>query len=299
VQYAYTVRLLGDEFFGRDIAIPATNLPFRIQTGGAETVEGAEHTYLLPSMPMRILSLVPAQAADILDPTTDTFAALEARRFRARIELVASAIFFGFAAILASVGAVRVGERFRQRGPVAEKTVPVGTVLGGCAREIDRVRAEALRDGWTSTLAARALAPFRVVGAIALQQPVAQTLVAVDTPPRDGQLALRHGMLRRRHALVSASVTAEAIDRLRSAANGGPPAGASRDIVDPIREALAELNAVRYGRAGEIDVQALTRTVDSGCQALRRLRMTQLWPARVTAALAKSTTRFGIGAWRS
>jgi hypothetical protein len=161
------------------------------------------------------------------------------------------------------------------------------------------VRAEALRDGWTSTLAARALAPFRVVGAIALQQPVAQTLVAVDTPPRDGQLALRHGMLRRRHALVSASVTAEAIDRLRSAANGGPPAGASRDIVDPIREALAELNAVRYGRAGEIDVQALTRTVDSGCQALRRLRMTQLWPARVTAALAKSTTRFGIGAWRS
>jgi hypothetical protein len=250
-------------------------------------------------MPMRILSLVPAQAADILDPTTDTFAALEARRFRARIELVASAIFFGFAAILASVGAVRVGERFRQRGPVAEKTVPVGTVLGGCAREIDRVRAEALRDGWTSTLAARALAPFRVVGAIALQQPVAQTLVAVDTPPRDGQLALRHGMLRRRHALVSASVTADAIDRLRSAANGGPPPGAGRDIVDPIREALAELNAVRYGRAGEIDAQALTRTVDSGCQALRRLRMTQLWPARVTAALAKSTTRFGIGAWRS
>ena len=299
VQYAYTVRLLGDEFFGRDIAIPATNLPFRIQTGGAETVEGAEHTYLLPSMPMRILSLVPAQAADILDPTTDTFAALEARRFRARIELVASAIFFGFAAILASVGAVRVGERFRQRGPVVEKTVPVGTVLGGCAREIDRVRAEALRDGWTSTLAARALAPFRVAGAIALQQPVAQTLVAVDTPPRDGQLALRHGMLRRRHALVSASMTAEAIDRLRSAANGGPPTGASRDIVNPIREALAELNAVRYGRAGEIDVQALTRTVDNGCQALRRLRMTQLWPARVTAALAKSTTRFGIGAWRS
>jgi hypothetical protein len=299
VQYVYTVRLLGDDFFGRDVAIPATSVPFRVETGGAETVEGAEHTYLLPSMPMRILSLVPVQAADILEPTTDTFADLEARRLRARIELVASAICFGFAAILASVGAVRATERFRRRGPVVEKTVPVGTLLGGCARELDRVRAEALRDGWTSTLAARALAPFRVAGAIALQQPVAQTLIAVDTPPRDGQLALRHGLLRRRHALVSASTTAEAIDRVRAAANGGPPTGASHEIVDPIREALVALNAVRYGRDGKIDVEALTRTVDDGSKALRRLRTTQLWPGRVTAALAKSTTHFGIGAWRS
>ena len=299
VQYVYSVRLLGNEFFGKDVAIPATNLPFRVQTGGAETVEGAEQTYLLPSMPMRILALVPAQAADILDPTTDTFADLEARRFRARIELVASAIFFGFAAILASVGAVRLGERFRRRGPVVEKTVPIGTVLGSCTRELDRVRGEALRDGWTSTLAARALAPFRVAGAIALQQPVAQTLVSVDTPPRDGQLALRHGLLRRRHALVSASITADAIDRVRSATNGGPPIGISQDIIDPIREALAALNAVRYGRAGEVDVEALTRTVDSGSKALRRLRMQQRWPVRVTTALAKSTTRFGVGPWRS
>ena len=299
VQYVYTVRLLGNDFFGKDIAIPATNLPFRVQTGGAETVEGAEQTYLLPSMPMRILSLVPAQAADILDPTTDTFADLEARRVRARIELVASAIFFGFAAMLASVGAVRLGERFRRRGPVVEKRVPVGTVLGSCAREIDGVRTEALRDGWTSALAGRALTPLRVAGAIALKQPVAQTLVALDTRPRDGQLALRHGLLRRRHALVSASMTAEAIDRLRFATNGGRPTGADQDVVDPIREALVALNGVRYGRAAEIDVEALTRTVDSGAKAVRRLRMTQLWPARVTAALAKSSARLGVSAWRS
>jgi hypothetical protein len=299
VQYVYNVRLIGDEFFGRDVAIPATNLPFRLQTGGAETVEGAEHTYLLPSMPIRILSLVPAQAADIVDPTTDSFADLEARRFRARIELVASAIFFGFSAVLAAVGAVRVSERFRKRGPVVEKTVPVRTVLAGCAREIDRVRADALRDGWTSTLAARALAPFRVAGAIALRQPVAQTLVAVDTPPRDGQLALRHGLLRRRQALVSASTTAEAIDRLRSTNNGGRPTDAGQDVVDPIREALASLNAVRYGRVGAIDVQALDRALDNGRRALHRLRIRRLWPARLTAALSKSTTSLGVGGWRS
>lgn len=298
VQFEYTVRLLGDEFFGRDIAIPATNVTFRIQTGGAETVEGTEHQYVLPSMPMRILSLLPAQAADIRDPAVDTFGDLEARRFRATMELVASAIFFGFAAVLAIFGGLRVRERFRKRGPLVEQTVPVRAVLGGCVREVERVRAEALRDGWTSSLAAQALAPFRVAGAIALSEPVAQTLVSGDAATREGQLALRHGLLRRRHALVSAPITAEAIDRLRAAGNGNRPTGVSQDVLDQIREALVALNVVRYGREGGVDVQALERTLDNGSNALRRLRTARSWPTGAAGALAKATSLFGMGAWR-
>jgi hypothetical protein len=98
---------------------------------------------------------------------------------------------------------------------------------------------------------------------------------------------------------VSASITAEAIDRLRSSNNGGPPTDAGQDIVDPIREALAALNAVRYGRVGEIDVQVLDQTLENGRRALHRLRMARLWPARAAAALSKSATLFGVGAWRS
>jgi len=296
IQYEYNVRLLGDEFFGRDIAIPATNLTFRIQTGGTETVEGTEHTYVLPRLPMRILSLLPAQAADIRDPSGDTFGDLEARRFRTRMELVASLIFFGFAAVPAIVAGVRVRQRFGKRGPVVEQALPVRTVLGGCVRELDRVRTEALRDGWNSSLAARALAPFRVAGAVALKQPVAQTLVAGDAPTRDGQLALRHGLLRRRHVLVSASITADAIDRLRAAGNGNRPPAVNQVVLDPIRDALVALNAVRYGRVERADVQALDRTLDNACTALRHLRMTQLWPARAAAVLLTSTTFFGRGA---
>jgi len=298
IQFAYTVRLLGEDFFGRDIAIPATNLPFRIQTGGAETVEGTEHQYVLPAMPMRILSLLPAQAADIRDPAVDSFADLQARRFRATMELVASAIFFGFAGVAAIAAGFRVRERYLQRRPIAEQTMPVGTLLDGCVREVDRVRAEALRDGWTSSLAARALAPFRVAGAIALNQPVAQTLVAGDTPAREGQLALHQGVLRKRHALVSASITAEAMNRLRAAGNGNRPPDARQDVLDPIHEALVALNAIRYGRNGNVDVAALDRTLDDGCGALRRLRKGQLWPARAAAALPKSAMLFGTGPWR-
>jgi hypothetical protein len=293
VQYVYTVRLLGEEFFGRDMAIPATTVTFRIQTGGADTVEGSEHRYLLPPIPMRIVSLLPAQAVDIQEPAVDSFGDLEGLRTRATVESVASAIFFGFAAVLGIVGGLRVRERFRKTGPIVEKTVPVSTVLAGCAREIERVRAEALRDGWTSKLAARALAPFRVAGAIALKQPVAQTLAAADTPRREGQLALRHGILRRRYALVSASMTADAIDRLRSGGNGGRPIDTK--VLDPIREALVALSAVRYGRLRDIDVADLDRTLDNGTSALQQLRMSRLWPPRAAARLPKWTA---LVAWR-
>lgn len=299
VQYQYTVRLLGEEFFGRDVPIPATNVTFRIQTGGADTVEGTEHRYVLPPMPMRILSLLPAQAADIRDPTLDAFGDLEARRFRATMELVASAVFLGFAAIAVIIAALRVRERFRKGAVAVEQTVPARTVLDACVREIERARAEALRDGWTSSLAGRALAPFRVAGAIALKQPVAQTLVTGDVPTREGQVALRHGPLRRRRALVSASITAGAMDRLRAAGNGAASPDASPDVLDRIGEALAALNAVRYGRVGAepVDAQALDRTLDNGCSALRQLRLARWWPVRAAAALPKPATLFGMRAW--
>jgi hypothetical protein len=292
LQYLYTVRLLGEEFFGRDIAIPATTVTFRIQTGDTETLEGTEHRYVLPSVPVRILSLLPAQAADIQDPRVDSFADLEAQRFRATMESVAGAIFFGFAAVLAVVGGFRVRERFRKTRPIVAKTVPIGTVLAACVREVHRVRAEALRDGWTSNLAVRALAPFRVAGAIALQQPITQTFVAGDTPSREGQLGLRHGMLRRKYALVSASITADAIDRLRTGGNGGRPIDTR--VLDQIREALVALSAVRYGRLRDIDVEDLDRTLDNGCSALQQLRMTRLLPPRAAAALPE----WALVGWR-
>src|SRR6266550_3106473 len=176
-QYVYTVRLLGDEFFGQDVNIPATNLTYRIRSGGAE---GVEHTYILPSMPMRIISLLPAVA----------------------------------------------------------HTLPVGAVLQGCLNELERVKAAVALEGWNPDLVARALAPFRIAGAIALSQPVAHQVVDVETRTREGQIALRQGIVRRRHALVFAPITAGAIDRLRTAGNGHPETAATRDGLDRIRESL-------------------------------------------------------------
>jgi hypothetical protein len=213
------------------------------------------------------------------------------------VELVAGAILLGFAAVLLAFAVVRAVERFRKRDTRVERTVPVPVVLDGCLREVDRVRAEAMRDGWSPELAARALAPFRVGAAIALSQPVAQTLAAGDAPARDGQLAVGYGMLRRQRALMSAAMTADAVDRLRPAGNGRRPPEVKPEVLDPIREALAGLNAVRYGRNGSVDALELDQTLDRGASALRRLRVAQLWRGRAAGALAKSAAAIGI-AWR-
>ena len=297
LQFSYTVRLLGEEFFGRDLAIPATNVTFRIRTGGAEAAEGTERIYILPSIPIRILSLVPAQAVDIRDPAAGTFGDIEALRFRSTVGLVAGVILLGFAGVLLAIAAVHAVERFRKRAAPVEATVPAGAVLDGCLREVDRVRSEAVREGWSPDLAARALAPFRVAAAVAMSQPVTQTLVTGDAPTRDGQLAVGYGLLRRRHARMSAAMTADAIDRLRSPTNGHEPLPVNDELLDPIRDALAGLNAVRYGRNGAADVLELDRTLDNGASALRRLRGTRRWHGRATAALAKSAAAIGIGTW--
>ncbi len=298
IQFIYTVRLLGEEFFGRDISIPATNVTFRVQTGAAETIEGAEQTYVLPSLPMRILSLLPAPADDIRDSSLDTFGDIESRRFQSTVGLVGGAICFGFAGVLLIIAAVRGVERFRNRGPALEPTVPARTLLRGCLHEINRVRSEAAREGWNPGLAGRVLAPFRIAGAIALSQPLTQKFVSGDAATHEGQLSVRHGILRRRHALVSAATTADAIDRLQASGNGNRPWSANPETVGRIRDVLAGLNAVRYGRSGTVDVQEIDRLLENGAGALRRLRVASLLPMRAAKALVQSAATLGIGTWR-
>jgi hypothetical protein len=56
------------------------------------------------------------------------------------------------------------------------------------------------------------------------------------------------------------------------------------EVVDAIRDVLAGLNAVRYGRNGA-DAHDLDRMLDHGSDALRRLRAAQRWPTRVAGMM--------------
>ena len=83
VQFDYSVRLLSDGFFGQDVMIPGVTVTYNLQTAGG--TQGRDQTYVLPSLPMRILSLVPKSASDIRDASGQTFASIASRRFRSSL----------------------------------------------------------------------------------------------------------------------------------------------------------------------------------------------------------------------
>ena len=249
IQYQYTVRLIAEGLFEKDIELPAVKITYHIQSsvGGGST--GRDQTYQLPAMSMHVASLVPKKVTDIRDTSVSTFAEIEARRVRSTGEFVAALIAFGFAVVLLGLALVRVVGRYRVRTPSAERPLGLRAVLSGCLREAGRVKADAL-GGWTPELASRALAVLRIGGAVALDRPVAQSIVGAGVAPRAGQLALRKGLLGRRRSLVSTATTPGTISRSLASTNGHAPNARTEAMLRDFEESLAVLSRARYGRDG-------------------------------------------------
>src|SRR5262249_54365402 len=157
-----------------------------------------------------------------------------------------------FAVVLLGIAAVRVVGRFRVRTPAAERVLGLPAVLRGCLREVAHVKSDA-QGGWTPELAARALTVLRIGGAVALGRPVAQSIVANHVAPRDGQLALRKGLLGKRRSLVSNATTPGTIARSMAATNGRPMSAKTEAMLKELEESLAVLSAARYSRNGKLE----------------------------------------------
>src|SRR6185295_10656676 len=173
--------------------------------------QGRDQTYVLPALPMRILSLVPKSASDIRDASGQTFASIASRRFRASLANILAWGSFAFAGVLAIYALVRVIGHLRSKNVVAVRKLPLPSVLGGCLDTISEVASDASKTGWSPDLARRAAAAVRIAGAVALQRPVAQNFVGPDAVEHDGQVTIRKGWIRPRRVLLSASVTSRAI----------------------------------------------------------------------------------------
>jgi hypothetical protein len=283
LQYEYTLRLLGEGYFGRDVDIPSINVTYNIQSPGGET-QGRDQVYVLPALPMRILSLAPIKATDIRDTPRDSFADIETRRFRATAELIAAGIFFGFAVLLLGFAVARIANRYRQQTPVAARQISPRAVLAGCLRTLGRLKSNVAHTGWTPELAARALAVVRIAAAVALGRPLAQTVVDRNVPRQDGQIVLRKGMLRR--ALISAPTTGDSF--AIQLATGNRPGPRARAVIEQLQESLQTFSAACYGRADHLDATALDSSLDNGMRAIQRLRFMKRWPMSTAAKLSKS-----------
>ena len=208
-QHDYTLRLIAETGFGEDVEIPALDLSYRIErrAGDGPALAGRELTYILPPESVRLLSLVPDDVDDIRDLPPADFEAAQAGELRANLMGLLSALF-GVAALgLVALGALRV---VRDRGgiaTVAEKRLSPALAARRALEELVRVRGAVAANGWTRDGAGRALAALRVASAVALSRPVTQSPMAAGDAPRDGQLRVHHGLLGRRTAALSSSVT--------------------------------------------------------------------------------------------
>ena len=282
IQREYSVRLLSDGFFGQDVTIPALTVTYNLQERGSGS-QGRDQQYILPPLPMRILSLVPRSADDIRDASGQTFSSIESRRFRASLATTTAWVSFAFAFVFGVFALVRATGQLRAKKKGIVKPLPASSMLGASLSALARVKEDASQAGWTSDLSRRAAAALRIAGAVALGRPVSQQFVGADAIERDGQLMVYSGWPRRRRVLLSASTTSRTIAATMN--NGHNPSARTRASLASISDALGVLSTSGYGRQAKEDAAALDSALADGTQAVRRIRSTTLWPWRTAQAL--------------
>lgn len=269
-QYEYTMRLLGEDFFGKETPLPRLEVSYRVQNalGGGSALAGREAQYSLRPIAIRVLSVVPKDAADIRDAPPDTFGDVDRRLFRSNLLIFGAGVALGLALLLIVVVLVRATVRHRVAISTRKLIVAPGTVLRAASRELSAVQAASQQTGWNGDLAGRAASALRLAGAVALARPVGQRPAARDATAGEGQVAIRRGF-RGKQIMLSAAITPQEAQR-----NGGQSGVTA--LWEGISQTLATFSAVRYSRNGTPDGTALDAALAEGQDLIRRLRRYQL-----------------------
>jgi len=289
-QYEYRLRLISENQFGKDVALPETKLSYRVQsrvgqvaTRGqgvrGETIEGRDQTYLLPTLSMRLLSLVPGDASDIRDTSTETFGDLDQRAFRASLLVVVGGVLFALAALVAVLTIVRAFVRSRKPTAAADRLIGDGAILRGVGRELAAVQRAREDGGWDSELAARALAALRLVGTYAIGRKAARTLVtsngsAPAVTADKGRLVVSAAWPKRKRIAVSGSVTGVTLSTALARVERDDDRTAE---LTSLSGALTQFTTAQFGREGTFDTAVLDDSLQAGVRLLKRLQFEQTW----------------------
>ena len=236
-QFDYRLRLLAEDGFGADVAVPPLEISYRVESkvSGGESVQGRDQSYALPRTAIRLISLVPDDTMDIREAPASAFSSIASRLSRANLFRTIAGVLFTLAGLLVLL---MLFSMLRRKTPISEAArVRVGPrmILGAVAGELNDVQ-RASRGGWTPELAGRALAALRIAGSFATGRAVGQRPVKGLDVATDGELLVSRGIGRSK-ALVSGSVTPESAPE--SAAPG-------------LGDALRALTIARYGRTEQI-----------------------------------------------
>ena len=285
-QYVYHLRLTSPDFFAKDVKLPEKKITYRIQrrSGNGPAVEGIEQTYALPNLSLHVLSLVPADANDIRDAPSVTFAEIDSRQFRATI-LKLLAVVLGIAASLLLVLAAARFVRSRRPDRTLRQLVPDLAVLDTVLQELDAIAHQRRRSEPTSGLGARLLTALRVLSAYAVDGAKVPLLESKDRVPQQGYLRVQYRrnypinpFAPRVQALVPASITPYTIAASRARLS---PSDAQRaEMLEELERGISRLTAGQYSRADTTGNEDFDSSLEAGIRAARRLRHERHWLTR-------------------
>jgi hypothetical protein len=295
-QYQYNLRLISEEMFGKDVKIPSIQINYHLESKveRGDTVKGRDRNYIMPTASIRVLSLVPADAADIRDAPSWNFADIEAQRFRARVYLMIAVALFIAAALVIVMALVRFLRRNRQEEAIGRRLISDSSVLGGVGRELAAVRRASEGGGWTPELAGRALAAFRIAGSVALGRAVSQTQARHTANGYDGQLTTRGGFLYGKKVRVSGSATAEAI---AGALASGAGSSGHRQALQQLQTAIACFTSALFGREPKLDDTALSVSLGDAPGIVRQLKLENIWIVKKIKNMRHAAGELGNRAW--
>ena len=262
LQYHYQLRLVSADAIGRDVNVPALAIPYRVHTrvGPAAALEGRDLNYLMPALPIKVLSLVPKEAIDIRDGSDASLGAVESLRFRSSLFQILAVALGAIAAVMAVMALMPLALGARKAGVIASDRLPDRAVASHAARVLADIQAATAGDGWTDEAVARALASVRVIAALAIRRPVSEKVLAATAPVPEGRLAVSHGRVRTRRASVSSPVTAADVAVFGSTLDDAASL-THRQHLDGLQSALADLTAALYQQTPVRDAATLSEAV--------------------------------------
>ena len=274
-QYAYTLRIINQDFIGKDVRMPDLVLHYRVNSrlAGNTSVQGRDLLYVLPPLQVRVLSMVAADAFDVRDSSNETFSAIEALEFRANILRIVAVTLLALGALIGLLSIARLFGRVRHRAPVGAHVLSARAVLSTAADELASVQRES-EQGWTDALSGRALAASRIVAACVMDHPVSQRIADRDDQAVEGRLTRRSRS--GTTTAVWSTLTAEALtDRL--ARRTRPVTAEQRQLLDGLRTSLATLTAVQYAATPVLDRASLDAALSTSVEAVQTLKSEHAW----------------------
>jgi hypothetical protein len=270
-QRDYRVRVVTDSAFGQDVPIPAVIVTYRLETeseaGGRS--QGIERRHELPALPIRVLSLVPAEARDIREAPIATFADLDDAAFRASLIETGGLALIGIGAVGLVVALVSAARTRPPKG-AAPASLTDSQVVRQLAREVHAVRGAREQDAWSPALVAQLLAIVRVIASYVERREPSQRRVEGGEIVPDGAVTYvgRDGT----RIMISAAMTSATLRRGEDEQRAA------------IGNALTSLTRAHYGAEQRLDAASLDDALDTAEQTVETLARQRTWLAQTRAA---------------